>query len=481
LAELSYTLLLEDSNMLEMKPEVAKRLKAILAPIEDAQPQKIVHLHVDSKGEITLLFQLKAPRLDANSSQTEEALQELLKEAGLGISAILIKSFDVNDQRLVEDGEVYYSKGESYQVYKTIYGSIRILRHIYQHARGGKTMCPLEVNGSFFLNSTPLLAKIIASKTAEMGSLKVNNDLLLNNGVKFSRRYIKSLSDTVGELAIMKEDDWTYEYPSEILPNEVATISLGLDGTAKYPLNEGECREAIVGFISIYDEEGKCLHTIYTGASAQHGKEKFLAHLDKEWERAKKSYPKAFTQGVTDGSTWTRKWLEKRTEAQILDFFQVSNCINAAALAIFKENVPDLEVYVSYWHNFIKSRHTGVNKFLEELGEPRNGQIVMECLRKKIDLEVLNSIIDFLKRQIVRAAYYREVIAKRPIGSGETESASNLLIIKRLYQSGMRWNDEGASNIIAIRSLMLTPGRWEQFWTKVTRYGGYARLMGKIR
>jgi len=58
-----------------------------------------------------------------------------------------------------------------------------------------------------------------------------------------------------------------------------------------------------------------------------------------------------------------------------------------------------------------------------------------------------------------------------PIGSGVTEAACKTLIKQRLACSGMRWKEEGASAVIALRTLEMTAGRWEQFWGQVDRYG----------
>ncbi|MEJ2406286.1 MAG: hypothetical protein P8171_18690 [Candidatus Thiodiazotropha sp.] len=35
----------------------------------------------------------------------------------------------------------------------------------------------------------------------------------------------------------------------------------------------------------------------------------------------------------------------------------------------------------------------------------------------------------------------------------------------------MRWREKGASAVISLRSLVITGGRWEQFWDKVNHYG----------
>ena len=67
--------------------------------------------------------------------------------------------------------------------------------------------------------------------------------------------------------------------------------------------------------------------------------------------------------------------------------------------------------------------------------------------------------------------YWRNTAENLPIGSGVTEAACKTLIKQRLVCSGMRWNDQGASAVIALRSLEITEGRWEEFWRHIGQYG----------
>jgi hypothetical protein len=63
------------------------------------------------------------------------------------------------------------------------------------------------------------------------------------------------------------------------------------------------------------------------------------------------------------------------------------------------------------------------------------------------------------------------VIALRSIGSGVTEAACKVVVKQRLCVSGARWTDRGASVVLSLRTLVLTPGHWDAFWTKYMRFG----------
>ena len=58
-----------------------------------------------------------------------------------------------------------------------------------------------------------------------------------------------------------------------------------------------------------------------------------------------------------------------------------------------------------------------------------------------------------------------------PIGSGVTEAACKTLIKQHLCCSGMKWTERGAGIILSLRALVITKGRWNQFWDKLDRYG----------
>jgi hypothetical protein len=57
-----------------------------------------------------------------------------------------------------------------------------------------------------------------------------------------------------------------------------------------------------------------------------------------------------------------------------------------------------------------------------------------------------------------------------PIGSGTVEAGCKTLIKQRLGGSGMRWLNCHSDDMLIIRLLKLTTGRWRQYWDKKMRY-----------
>ncbi len=58
-----------------------------------------------------------------------------------------------------------------------------------------------------------------------------------------------------------------------------------------------------------------------------------------------------------------------------------------------------------------------------------------------------------------------------PVGSGVTEAACKTLVKQRMCRSGMRWKDQGASMLLTLRALICSTGHWDEFWSKVDRFG----------
>jgi len=85
--------------------------------------------------------------------------------------------------------------------------------------------------------------------------------------------------------------------------------------------------------------------------------------------------------------------------------------------------------------------------------------------------EEIRKVLTYYKNHKSKMAYARHVKDKLPIGSGVTEAACKTVVKQRMCISGSRWKDDGASCVLALRTLKLTAGRWQQFWGYAMRHG----------
>lgn len=324
---------------------------------------------------------------------------------------------------------------------------------------------PLEIDGRMVLNSTPRYSQIVSGKYARFGADAICEDLLECNGRNLSRNYAKKLSDFVGSIAQCYESEWEYDLPEFDQP--VHSISLGLDGTCMLMHKDG-WREAMCGSIAFYDKQGERLYTIYCSATPEYGKEKFKAKLSREIERVKEKYPNVLYVGLADGAKDNWTFLSTYSKRLLLDFYHAREYISKAASAIFGRDIKGKVAWVDDWSSKLRHKQGSACRFLKEL------EIQRADLDKKNFIErdeEIRQVITYYKNHKDKMSYSSYLKNNLAIGSGVTEAACKVLIKQRMCISGSRWKDEGASCVLALRSLKLTKGRWQQFWAYTMRHG----------
>ena len=400
--------------------------------------------------------------------EDEQALQQSLNEAGQVAMVPMLKQFDTHGEPIRIGGVKHTVKNYAPQIYETPYGPVQVERHTYQTCQGGRAYVPLENDARLILNSTPRYSQIVSGKYARFGADAICQDLLECNGRTLSRNYAKKLSDFVGTVAQCHEVEWEYDLPE--LDRPVASIGLGLDGTCIL-MHEDGWREAMCGSIALYDADGERLHTIYCGATPEYGKERFHAKFAWEVERIQERFPEALYVGVADGARDNWVFLEPYTDRRIVDFYHAREYISKAATAIFGRDHKSRAPWVDEWSHRLKHQQGTPSRFLKEL-EVRRAQLDHRNFLERD--EVLRQVIVYYGNNKGRMRYPDHRKRKLPLGSGVTEAACKTVVKQRMCASGSRWKEGGASCVLALRTLKLTPGRWQQFWSYVMRHGATA-------
>ena len=411
---------------------------------------------------VTIQFTVE---LTGRMLEDEQALQQSLNEAGQVAMGPMLKQFDTHGEPIRVGGVKHTVKNYAPQTYETPYGPVEVQRHTYQTCRGGRAYVPLEHDAHMILNSTPRYSQIVSGKYARFGADAICEDLLECNGRTLSRNYAKKLSDFVGSVAQCHETEWEYDLPE--LDRPVASVSLGLDGTCIL-MHEDGWREAMCGSIALYDADGERLHTIYCAATPEYGKERFYEKFAREIQRVKERFPEALYVGVADGARDNWVFLEPYTHRRIVDFYHAREYISKAATAIFGRDQKSRDTWVEDWSHRLKHQQGTPGRFLKEL-EVRRDQLDRQNFLERD--EVLRQVIVYYSNNRGRMGYPNHIKRKLPLGSGVTEAACKTVVKQRMCVSGSRWKEGGASCVLALRTLKLTSGRWQQFWSYVTRHG----------
>jgi hypothetical protein len=416
-----------------------------------------------SRTPTSFTLQVEVPYSDS-MLDFEEALQERLNDAGVVATAEGLKQFDTDGSPITVGPVKFTSKGQIEKDYQTPYGVATVERHVYQSPEGGPTYGPLDRSARIVVTSTPRFAKIISHKYAEFSSPRAQIDLKENHGRAVSRCLIQDVADAVAAAALAKQEDWSYTLPRFEKPP--TTVAISLDGTCLL-MGEDGWREAMVGTLAFYDREGERQHTIYLAATPEYGRAKFLGRLEAEIGHAKAKCPGAHYVGIADGARGNWEFLGRHTEAQVTDFWHAAEYLGKAAVVLYRGHPRTREAWLEDACHRLKHEPGGAEWVLKQLR-----RLARERPWAKGDEDVQRATTYFENQSGAgRMDYSSRVAANEPIGSGVTEAACKVIVKQRLCGSGMKWSEEGAAVVLSLRSLSYTTERWDQFWSKVDRWG----------
>ena len=412
-------------------------------------------IKTDSK-RITIQLEIE---LEEEMLDTEEVIQRGVNQAGLLATQYALSRFDTDGSPIKVEQKKYTSKGSLSKTYQCPFGEFELCRHVYQSNEGGSTYCPLDNDARILIFTTPKFAKMVSQKYSQIGSTHVQRDLKENHGRTISRTYIQDISGAVGSVASSKP----WKYTTGIAPEDVASISFSSDGTCMM-LREDGWRMAMVGSISLHDVKGERLHTTYVAQAPEYGKETFYRDFSKEIETIKKTYPGKTCIGVADGAADNWKFLHPLVDIEVLDFFHATEYLTKVSKAAFK-NKSDGQEWLNQTRHLLKYEADGAEMLLQGM---------QNLIKKKMTnekKEEINTAITYFTNHLEQMNYHSYLEKNLPIGSGVIEAACKVVIKQRMCNSGMRWTDQGAKNILVLRCFNETDGKWKQFWNKISKMG----------
>lgn len=415
-----------------------------------------------SKTEITIevTIDLKGSIMDM-----ENNIQNSCNKIGALATEKALETFDTDGSPIKMGPDKWTTKGIYPRKYQTPFGEISVNRNIYQNSNGGKTYCPLENSARIIRKSTPRFSKQLSHKYSQSNVQAVCRDLSENHNRKVSRSFVQNIVDWVGAIACAKEQHWEYETPK--IDDHVASIVVSLDG-AHILIRDDGWREAMVGVVSLYNSQGKRLHSIYIGNSPQYGKEDFKQRLEKEVLNIKAKYPNALYVGIADGAADNWTFLKKHTKLQLLDYYHVTEYLQKVATAAYpqRSGKANRQEWMTKRCSQLKHDCGTVESLINEMEK-----LARKTSLSKIVKAGLLQALTYFKNHRDMMNYPMHIEQNLPIGSGVTEAACKTLVKQRLCCSGMRWKKHGAHIVLTLRALVQSGDRWEQFWSRINRYG----------
>ncbi len=439
-------------------------------------------------------------------SECEEAVQQAVNQAGVLMTAEAMKLFDADGQPLVREGASTRPKARSPSFTRRPSGRPRWSGMCISLRPAGRTFCPLEDRAGIVLSATPRFARMIASKFAEFGSAHVQADMAENHGRTFSRGLVAHVAEAVAALAEFQADQTIYHLPD--FENPTVTLVVGLD---EVEISSRPTRAtAAIGSVSFYDVDGRRQYALYVtdlfewGSPAdppQPDRGRFARRMNDELDRAlhKQQHKAARLIGVSGGQPWGVEFLDnwltrqrnvsERTDdfgreweiRMFIDPDRVIDTIARAAQAYFEQvqRAGLGEGDDSRERTWRRRERAGWLEMARGRLRSAGGitSIVADLqawLRDPLPDEGRASIaeaLDFLTQQhsAGRLDYQEPAAWLMFANGGILAGLADAVLGDRLKHPKFKIGVTAARAILILRELTRTPGRWEEFWDRVTR------------
>ena len=171
--------------------------------------------------------------------------------------------------------------------------------------------------------------------------------------------------------------------------------------------------------------------------------------------------------GIADGAKGNWEFLERHTEAQVVDFWHAAEYLGKAAAVLYRGDPATRKSWADARCHVLKHEPGGAAAILKQL------KSLAKARPWAKEHEDVQRAITYFENQSKagRMDYAARVARNEPIGSGVTEAACKVIVKQRPCGSGMKWKESGAAAVLSLRCLNYTTGRWDQFWAKIDRWG----------
>ncbi len=420
---------------------------------------------------------------DAAAALSSDALwlraDERLREAITAAEAVEVDG--CRYRRLAQpSAATYHGRWGDHHVEEALYRKVGV--------HNGPTIKPIELRMGIVQNMTPDMARIVGELGAEAGSRTVAKMLRVTGLVPPSRAVLaKRTTAMATEIA---DDIETFEQTAraaEPVPVEVGSVSCGLDRMAvrmsevaepepprlttrtepyertRPPAKDHRYRMAWVGSTSIYDKQGKELHTWRYAAEASTDPAIVARRVAADVARIATARAGVPIHCVQDGApelralpeALTRQLPTGRIPVVLVDFEHLMGYLDDIVDACHPAG--DVHDWKG-WYRSLLLRDDGaidhIWRRLRGIGQTLVG-------RGTAARNAVAAALSYIRRRKSRMRYASHYAANWPIGSGATESTC-WQMQQRVKLPGQSW-EQGLRGVLAMRGLALSD-RWLAAW-----------------
>jgi hypothetical protein len=399
----------------------------------------------------------------------------------------------------VRVGSRRYRRHESGSVgYHTLAGNVVVQRFSYREVgvRNGPTIVPLDLAAGLFENATPALVRCVAEGIAEMPSRRYEEIMRAAHRPIPSRSTTERLAKGAGNC--IKQDILVFEAfarTQEPLPVGAHGISIGLDRTTvpmaeerspseppkiSAPRKKPRIRRApppidvnyrmpYVGTVSVVDRNGDALVTRRYAATVEEGPDDLVHRIRADLLHLRHLDPMMPVAVVQDGAPelWGLMWdllrsvgIPQRKWNNVIDRFHITERIAAVVNELYDVPYDSPErraAVLNRWRRRMDRSDYAVRDFCRWAQK--------QCVRND---DLVEDHLYYLRNHLEYTRYRRHCNKGLPTGSGVTEGACKSLITARCKRNGQRWQQDGLTAILTLRSTIQS-GRMPTIWPQFMR------------
>lgn len=358
-------------------------------------------------------------------------------------------------------------KGKVSILIDCLFGSFTLERDYYHHACKGQGHYPADAGLGLEGSYTPALARLICLEGAdETGYEKAQEHLFQTGGIHISARQIQRVVQRVGEPAQQWQEREGTTGKSTAPVMYVSADGTGvpmrreeLEGrTGKQADGSAKTRQVYLGCVFTQhkcDEKGSPIrdNDSTTYVSSFEGIHDFGPCLRREaLRRGMGNVPQVVV--LIDGAVGLGCMASEnfKDAVQIVDFFHAMEHATEVVEALFGKGSPEGKKRQRHWAKRLLKN--GVQGLIDQTRKESCGKPQAEAVEEKLGY-FINNVKRMQYGTFRQKGYF--------IGSGVVEAGCKTVIGSRCKQSGMRWSEQGAENILALRCIHASR-RTEEFW-----------------
>lgn len=422
-------------------------------------------------GELQALMQARAAMPPEEAARTQPEFERALCEGLMGVGragvAMDLERLDVDADGVEVDGERFRRRpGKTTGRYMTSMGMVEVQRSTYRArgGHGGRTIAPLELRLGFVDGHWTLAAAEIGSAFMAAVPSEASASLLrMASGMQPSASHLDRLPKRISEVWETHRESLeaavrTFEKTDLPAVEEVARVAVSLDGIM-VPMKDAPRerspdkqasgpkghREVGCASLTMYDAEGRRLHTIRFGRMPEKHKVTLHHQMQAELDSLVERYPTASLAVIADGAPDNWRILDAiidetgRPCERVLDYW---HAVEHFDLALKKARVS--KQARSEWRRAVRDDDDGVERLIAELGT----HVAKSTGDRRA---VIEREFEYLVKHADRMDYPRLKAENCPIGSGVQEGVCKSLVADRMKCSGMTWLQVGGQAILTSR------------------------------